>query len=77
MSVSSKSLVVTIFNDSMLSSISKVTLETAAAIGSIPTHPESFSVVLTDFLGEVRTIPIELCVDTQVVLYSPPYYMKN
>ena len=44
----------------------EVALDTATALRSIPAHPEAFSVVLTDFLGEVRTIPIEFCIDAQV-----------
>ena len=46
--------------------VREVALATATALRSIPAHPEAFSVVLTDFLGEVRTIPIELCADAQV-----------
>ena len=47
--------------------VREVALDTATALRCIPAHPEAFSVVLTDFLGEVRTIPIELCSDAQVL----------
>ena len=50
-----------------------IALDTATALRSIPAHPEAFSVVLTDFLGEVRTIPIELCADAQVS-YNMSYH---
>ena len=53
--------------------VREVALDTATALRCIPAHPEAFSVVLTDFLGEVRTIPIELCVDAQVS-YNMSYH---
>ena len=51
----------------MLSSISRVTLDTAAALSSIPNHPQALTVVWTDFRGRVRTAPIEICVNAQVL----------
>lgn len=55
----------------------RMSLDTASTLRSIPAQPEAFSVTLTDFLGEVRTIPIEFCLNAEVCHVFLPLTIRS